>query len=59
MDKVFPFRVDMYTGDKRLMLVSFHKTRLDASLKIAEYALEDKKTRKAYRYTMLKMGKPS
>lgn len=55
MDKVFPFRVDMYTGDKRLMLVSFHKTRLDACLKIAEYALEDRKHKKEYRYAVIEV----
>ena len=47
------FAIDMYAGEKRLMVVSFHDTKLEASLKIAEYALEDRSHNKAYRYKIV------
>ena len=55
MEKILPYRIDMYAGDKRLMFVSFHKTKLDASLKIAEYALEDRANQKRYRYKVVEL----
>jgi hypothetical protein len=48
--------IEMYVGTKRLMLVSFHKTHLEASLKIAEYALEDRANGKScYRYEIVRL----
>jgi hypothetical protein len=45
------FRIDMFVGERHLMIVSFHRTRLEASLKVAEYALEDRENgRDCYRY---------
>ena len=47
------FMIDMYYGTRRLITVSFHRTRLEASLKVAEYALEDHANGKDYRYEIV------
>jgi hypothetical protein len=40
------YAVDMYVGEKRLMTVSFHKSRLEADMKITDYITEDRENKK-------------
>ena len=44
------YEVIMCIGDKRLMSVSFHKTKLDASLAIVRYTIEDHENKVEYKY---------